>query len=103
MAELGIEFVYQGQNDKLAALAELEAKLGIQSREVCYVGDDLPDVPVLQKVGLPVTVADGHPCCVGVARYQTRAAGGAGAVREVCELLLSARGTLAAQLARYGL
>ncbi len=103
MAELGIEFVYQGQNDKLAALAELEAKLGIDSAAVCYVGDDLPDVPVLRKVGLPVTVADGHPACAGLARYRTRAAGGAGAVREVCELLLSARGTLAAQLARYGL
>jgi 3-deoxy-D-manno-octulosonate 8-phosphate phosphatase (KDO 8-P phosphatase) len=103
MAELGIEYVYQGQHDKLAALAELEAKLGIRSAEVCYVGDDLPDVPVLKTVGLPVTVADGHPCCVAVARYQTRAAGGSGAVREVCELLMSARGTLAAQHARYGL
>jgi 3-deoxy-D-manno-octulosonate 8-phosphate phosphatase (KDO 8-P phosphatase) len=60
-------------------------------------------VPVLRRVGLPVTVADGHPCCVEVARYRTRAAGGCGAVREVCELLMSARGTLAAQHARYGL
>jgi 3-deoxy-D-manno-octulosonate 8-phosphate phosphatase (KDO 8-P phosphatase) len=103
MTELGIEYVYQGQQDKLAALAELEARLGLTPAEVCYVGDDLPDVPVLRRVGLPVTVADGHPCCVEVARYRTRAAGGCGAVREVCELLMSARGTLAAQHARYGL
>jgi 3-deoxy-D-manno-octulosonate 8-phosphate phosphatase (KDO 8-P phosphatase) len=102
MAELGIEYVYQGQQDKLAALAALEARLGVTPAEVCYVGDDLPDVPVLKRVGLPITVADGHPCCEAVARYRTRAAGGCGAVREVCELLMSARGTLAAQHARYG-
>ena len=103
MAELGIEYVYQGQRDKLAALAELEARLAIGPAQICYVGDDLPDVPVLKRVGLPVTVADGHPCCVDVARYRTRAPGGAGAVREVCELLMTAAGTLAAQYARYGL
>ena len=101
MAELGIEFVYQGQRDKLAALAELEARLGIASAQVCYTGDDLPDVPVLRRVGLPVTVADAHPACIEVARYRTRAPGGRGAVREICELLMTAGGTLAAQYARY--
>lgn len=103
MAELGIEYVYQGQRDKLAALAELEAKLGIAAAAVCYAGDDLPDVPVLRKVGLPVTVADGHPACVAAARYRTRAAGGRGAVREICELLMTAGGSLAAQYAHYGI
>ena len=103
MAELGIAHVYQGQHDKLGALAELEAQLGIGPAQICYVGDDLPDVPVLRRVGLPITVADGHPCCASVARYRTRAPGGAGAVREVCELLMHAGGTLATQYARYGL
>jgi len=103
MAELGIEYVYQGQRDKLLALAELEEKLGIDPAAVCYAGDDLPDVPVLRRVGLPVTVADAHPVCVDVARYRTRAAGGRGAVREICELLMTAGGTLAAQYARYGI
>ncbi len=102
MAELGIEYVYQGQHDKLAALAELEARLGIGPAQICYVGDDLPDVPVLKRVGLPVTVADGHPACAAVARYRTGANGGAGAAREVCELLMAAGGTLAAQYARFG-
>lgn len=103
MAELGIEYVYQGQQDKLAALAELEARLGISDAEVCYAGDDLPDVPILRRVGLPVTVADGHPACIAAARYRTQATGGNGAVREICELLMTAGGTLAAQHARYGL
>jgi len=102
MAELGIEYVYQGQRDKAAALDELLARLGLGPEAVCYAGDDLPDLPVLQRVGLPVTVADGHPACVAAARYRTTAVGGAGAVREICELLMTAQGTLAAHYARYG-
>ena len=102
MAELGIEFVYQGQRDKLVALADLCARLGVAEHEICYVGDDLPDLPVLRKVGLPVTVADGHPQCVAAARWRTAAPGGAGAVREICEFILAAQGRLAAQYARYG-
>lgn len=102
MAELGIEFVYQGQRDKLVALADLRERLGIADDEICYVGDDLPDLPVLRQVGLPVTVADGHPQCVAAARWQTTAPGGAGAVRELCEMILAAQGRLAAQYARYG-
>lgn len=102
MAELGIEYVYQGQRDKGAALDELLTRLGIGPEAVCYVGDDLPDLPVLLRVGLPATVADGHPACVAAARYRTTAGGGAGAVREICELLMTAQGSLAAHYARYG-
>ena len=102
MAELGIEFVYQGQRDKLVALADLCTRLGVGVEEICYAGDDLPDLPVLQQVGFPVTVADGHPLCVAAARWQTRAAGGAGAVREICEFIMQAKGTLGAAYLRYG-
>lgn len=102
MAELGIEYVYQGQRDKLVALADLCARLDVGVEEICYAGDDLPDLPVLLQVGLPVTVADGHPRCVEAARWQTRAVGGAGAVREICEFIMQAKGTLAAEYARYG-
>ncbi len=102
MAELGIEYVYQGQRDKLVALADLCARLDVGVEEICYAGDDLPDLPVLLRVGLPVTVADGHPRCVEAARWQTRAVGGAGAVREICEFIMQAKGTLAAEYARYG-
>ena len=102
MAELGIEYVYQGQRDKLVALADLCARLDVGVEEICYAGDDLPDLPVLLRVGLPVTVADGHPKCVEAARWQTRAIGGAGAVREICEFIMQAKGTLAAEYARHG-
>lgn len=102
MAELGIEYVYQGQRDKLVALADLCARLDVGVEEICYAGDDLPDLPVLLRVGLSVTVADGHPRCVEAARWQTRAVGGAGAVREICEFIMQAKGTLAAEYARYG-
>ena len=101
MAELGIEYVYQGQRDKLLALADLCARLKLGVEDICYVGDDLPDLPVLRRVGLPVTVADGHPLCVEAAHWRTQAYGGAGAVREICEFIMQAQGTLAAEYARY--
>ena len=102
MAELGIEFVYQGQRDKLVALDDLCQKLGVTPDEICYVGDDLHDLPVLQRVGLPATVADAHPLCLAAARWCSRAPGGAGAVRELCEFILKSQGLLAAEYARYG-
>ncbi len=103
MEELGISCVYQGQRDKLAALAALERELAIAPGEICYVGDDLPDVPPMLRVGLPIAVADAHPAVRAIARYLTQLPGGAGAVREVCELLLEAQGKLAPLLAAYGL
>ena len=101
MAELGIEYVYQGQQNKLVALDDLRQRLGLELAEICYVGDDLPDLAVLQRVGLPVSVADGHPHCVAAAAYCTQAGGGNGAARELCEFIMDAQGTLAGQYARY--
>lgn len=101
MAELGVEYVYQGQENKLVALEDLRQRLGLTLEEICYVGDDLPDLAVLQRVGLPVSVADGHPQCLAAAAYCTRAAGGTGAAREICEFIMRAQGTLAGQYARY--
>ncbi len=94
MQELGVRYVYQGRSDKLAALHELCAISGVTPAQICYVGDDLPDIPVLRAVGLPVAVADAHPSVAAVARYRTCAAGGTGAAREVAELLMMAQGTL---------
>lgn len=102
MEELGIHFVYQGQRNKLEAFDALLAELGLTSAEVCYVGDDLPDLPVMQRVALSVAVADAHWTIAEAAVWRTSLPGGQGAVREVCELLMRARGTLDAQLARYG-
>jgi 3-deoxy-D-manno-octulosonate 8-phosphate phosphatase (KDO 8-P phosphatase) len=91
MAELGIEYVFQGQTDKLQALESLLQELKVDPSAVCYVGDDLPDIPVMMRVGLPIAVADAHWKLHECAACATAANGGAGAVREVCELILTAR------------
>ena len=101
MAQLGIEFVFQGQRNKLQAFESLLDKLKIDPATVCYVGDDLPDLPVMMRVGLPIAVADAHSKLLEHAVWQTTANGGAGAVREVCELILVAQGKLHAALARF--
>lgn len=91
--ELGITDVIQdpGARKLPRMLALLEEK-GVAWREVLYVGDDLPDVPVMRRVGIPVSVANGVAEVKGVAAFVTRRVGGHGAVREVVEALLRARG-----------
>ena len=93
-ATLGITHLYQGQSNKLIAFSDLLEKLAIAPENVAYVGDDLIDCPVMEKVGLSVAVADAHPLLIPRADYVTRIAGGRGAVREVCDLLLLAQGKL---------
>ena len=93
-ATLGITHLYQGQSNKLIAFSDLLEKLAIAPENVAYVGDDLIDWPVMEKVGLSVAVADAHPLLIPRADYVTRIAGGRGAVREVCDLLLLAQGKL---------
>ena len=91
MAELGVTHVIQGCKDKIAAFDELVANLGISDANCVFVGDDIPDLPLLKKVGYAIAVAnavgDVRDCC----DYTTRARGGFGAVREVCDLVLAAR------------
>jgi 3-deoxy-D-manno-octulosonate 8-phosphate phosphatase (KDO 8-P phosphatase) len=91
--ELGIALVYEGVGDKAGLLDEILTATGLASSgEVAFIGDDLPDIPLLKKVGLPIAVADAHPEVRRAARIVTSAGGGRGAVREVCELILKARG-----------
>lgn len=90
--ELGLEFLYQGQAVKVGAFEEILAKSSARAEEVCYVADDLPDLPVLARVGLAVAVANASAEVKKAAHYVTRARGGAGAVREVVELILKAQG-----------
>ncbi len=101
MAELGILHVYQGQENKLAVFETLLSRLDLEPSEAAYVGDDLPDLPVMRRVGLSIAVADALPLVQQHAHWQTRLPGGRGAVREVCELLLEAQGKLAGCYARY--
>ena len=91
MAELGVSHVVLGCADKVAALDEITAKLGISVAECAYVGDDIPDLPLLNHVGVSIAVANAVPKLHEQCDLSTSASGGAGAVREVCELILGAR------------
>jgi 3-deoxy-D-manno-octulosonate 8-phosphate phosphatase (KDO 8-P phosphatase) len=100
-AELGIGPVLQGRDDKLAALAAVLDATGLRPEQVCAIGDDLPDVPVLRRCGLAVAVADACPELRAVANYVTTTPGGRGAAREAIEWLLKASGRWDELIARY--
>ncbi len=90
--EIGIREVHQGVEDKGALLDRLLLERGLCADAVCCVGDDLPDLPLLQRAGLSVAVADAAVEVRDAATMITKRRGGRGAVREVCELILVARG-----------
>ncbi len=100
-AELGIDFLRQGSEDKLGKAMEVMAECGLSAERVCYIGDDLPDIPVMKRVGLAVAVADAEKEVRDRAAYVTRLPGGRGAVREVVELLLKAKSLWDDVVARY--
>jgi 3-deoxy-D-manno-octulosonate 8-phosphate phosphatase (KDO 8-P phosphatase) len=91
MAELGVSHVVQDCRDKIAAFSKITAILGIEDANTIYVGDDVPDLPLLAKVGYSIAVANAVSAVRDQCDYTTQAAGGHGAVREVCDLVLAAR------------
>jgi len=91
MAQLGIQYVYQGREDKLEAFLELLKVTGLDPQQVCFSGDDWIDLPVLLRVGLAVSVADAEERVKQQAHWITRRNGGDGAVREICNLILAAQ------------
>lgn len=93
--ELSIRHVVQGAGDKLAAFEELLAQSGFRPEACAFVGDDLPDLPVLRRCGFAVAVANAVEDVKSASHYVTRATGGHGAVREFCDLVLRAQGQLA--------
>lgn len=99
---LGIEHVYQGQLNKIEAFENLLSKLGLDYNQVAYVGDDWPDLPLIQRAGLGITVANAISAVKAEANWVTEASGGHGAVREICDLILEAQGTLSKVLEFYG-
>ncbi|MFM8735066.1 MAG: KdsC family phosphatase [Pirellulales bacterium] len=99
--ELGIDFVRQGVDDKLAAAGALVAECGLTWEQTAFVGDDLPDLPVVSRCGVGVAVADACAELRAAASLVTSLPGGRGAVREVIERMLRARGTWDAIVARY--
>ncbi len=94
MQALGVSHLYQGQSNKLEAYHHLLEQTGLDASASAYIGDDLIDWPVMAEVGLSAAVADAHPLLRQRADYVTHIAGGYGAVREVCDLLMQAQGTL---------
>ena len=90
--EVGMEFVYQKQPLKLPPYEEILSRAGVDDRAVAYVGDDLPDLPVMKRAGLAVAVGNAVPEVKRAAHFVTRARGGEGAVREAVELILKAQG-----------
>jgi len=91
--ELGIDIVIQGESEKLSAFRRILTDTGLKADQVCAVGDDLPDLPVLLESGLAIAVADAVPELKAVAHYVTPSAGGRGAVREAIEWLMRGQAT----------
>lgn len=99
--ELAISPLVQGREDKWLALNEMMEDLGVSLEEIAFVGDDLPDLAVIKRVGLGITPANGSHIVASQADWQTKNSGGDGAVREVAELVLSAQDKLESILAAY--
>jgi 3-deoxy-D-manno-octulosonate 8-phosphate phosphatase (KDO 8-P phosphatase) len=92
-SELEIDHLIQGAEDKLGAFSRLRTQLGLEESEVCYMGDDLPDLPVLRRCGLAIVPPNAVQQLREQAHFVTRTSAGHGAVREACELIMQAQGT----------
>jgi 3-deoxy-D-manno-octulosonate 8-phosphate phosphatase (KDO 8-P phosphatase) len=92
MKNLGIEYIYQGHENKRAAFDELIQKTGINPEQAAHMGDDLMDLPIMMKVGLAIAVNDANFAVRQYAHWCTTLPGGQGAVREVCDLIIQAQG-----------
>ncbi|HKQ52838.1 MAG TPA: HAD hydrolase family protein [Pyrinomonadaceae bacterium] len=99
--ELGMRYVRQGTWDKIKDFEELLAEAGVMEHEVAFVGDDVTDIPLMQRSELAVAVADAAPETLAAAHYVTQLTGGHGAVREVTELILKAQGRWSELMKRY--
>ncbi|STX28634.1 hydrolase [Legionella beliardensis] len=101
MEQLGIKYYFKGQVDKRNAFIKLKEQLGFANEHLAYIGDDLPDLAIIQQVGLGIAVANAVPQVKEFAVWQTEQTGGRGAVREVCDLILNAQQKQEDALARY--
>lgn len=99
--ELGIDILYQGVADKALPYAEVLVRRDLRDEEVAYIGDDVVDLPILRRVGFSVATADAVDDIRPYVHYVTNRSGGRGAVREVCDLILKARGDWQAVMAGY--
>ena len=98
---MGIQHLYDGVEDKAGMLENIATQTGIEAEHAAFVGDDLPDLPLMRRTGMSIAVADAHEIVRQKADWTTRAPGGRGAVREVCEALLKAKELWDEIAARY--
>lgn len=101
MKNLQVQHIYQGRLEKLPAFEELIGKLGISAEHVAYVGDDVVDLPIMIRVGLAITVPGAHDLAKQHAHWITSKPAGAGAARDICEMIMKAQGTYDALIAKY--
>ena len=99
--DLKLEFVYQGQGHKMAAIREIVAKAGIEMEELCYVGDDVVDLPPMRVCGLAIATANARPEVKAAAHWVTPLAGGQGAGRDAIDFILRAQGSLGRVIEEY--
>ena len=100
-ADLGIHIVVQGREDKLTAIHELQKQHQFNIAEIAYMGDDLPDLTAIREVGLGMTVAHASDIIKSEAKWISTYTGGNGAVREACDLILAAQGSLEKIIQQY--
>jgi 3-deoxy-D-manno-octulosonate 8-phosphate phosphatase (KDO 8-P phosphatase) len=100
-ANLGIDLLHQGVEDKREVMLRLLDQIGLSAQEAGYMGDDVVDLTVMRTCGFAATVQDAHPLVLRHAHWVARQPAGGGAVRELCEAILAAQGRLDAALARY--
>lgn len=100
MRALGIELLFQGCDNKLQAFEQILQQTKLTPEQCAYVGDDLIDWPVMEQCGVSICVADGHPLLRQQAEWITQISGGSGAVREVCDTIMQAQGTLNTTMGR---
>ncbi len=99
--DLAIDFIYDGVGDKAAILDRIVGETGVSAQEIAFVGDDLPDLGLMRRIGVPIATADAHEAVRSLCRITTTAGGGAGAVREVCERILKSKGLWEQILSRF--
>lgn len=99
--DLGIQHVYQGCRDKIAAFEDMLKKLQLNTEQCAYIGDDWPDIAVMKRVGLPIAVNNARPETKQAALFITPNSGGLGGVRDACELLLKSQGSFEKTVAQY--
>ncbi len=90
--DLGIKYIYDGVQQKAQLLDKIVLETGVGADNTAFIGDDLPDLPLMRRIGLSIAVADAHEMVRDYSDWITAAPGGRGAVREVCDALLKARG-----------